>query len=265
MKNYLETGQIVKKLKRREKEDLIMAYELSKHPSNIASSAVAYLKTIKVSEKSKRIYGEVLYFFIESLCSDPSAVIETEDGHYVLHNDWDAYYGGAVSGFIDWWLPRKVMDDTLQARAPGVFRKWIKWCCQHNDFDEEHYNDYLEALPREKSREVKRLQKAGDLLYLLHSPDPGAWMNNDYEKVVLINHTREPEELDEGYMRIVQLTRDSAYLKNEDGTQRGPLLIGSELAKLLNVGDVINVVIGRYGKRWRVLESGNVYAEGTIF
>ncbi len=242
-----------------------MSLKLSKHPSNIARSAVEYLKTIKVSEKSKRIYEEVLYFFVESLRSDPSAVIETEDGQYLLSDDWDAYYAGAVSGFIDWWLPRKVMDDTLQARAPGILRKWIKWCYQHNYFDEEHYKDYLEALPRDKSRDIKRLQKAGDLLYLLHDPDPGAWMGENDEKVVSINHKREPEDLDEGYMQIVRLTRDSAYLENEEGAKREPLLIGSELAKLLKVGDVINVVIGRYGKRWRVLESGNVYAEGTIF
>jgi hypothetical protein len=242
-----------------------MSHELSKHPSNIAGSAVEYLKTIELSEKSKRIYEEVLYFFVESLLSDPSAVVEAEDEQYVLGEDWDAYYGGAISDFIDWWLPRKVMDDRLQARAPGIFRKWIQWCYEHNYFDEEHYRDYLEALPRNKSSEVKRLQKAGDLLYLLHSPDPGMWMEDKHEKVVSISHKREPEDMDEGYMQITKLTKDSAYLENEEGEDRGPVILGSKLVKLLQVGDVINVVIGRYGKRWRVLESGNVYAEGTIF
>jgi hypothetical protein len=248
-----------------EKEVAIMPNELSKHPSNVARSAVEYLKTIKVAEKSARIYEDVLYFFVESLRSDPSAVTETEDEQYLLCNDWDAYYGGAISGFIDWWLPRKVMDDTLQARAPGILRKWIKWCYQHDYFDEEHFRDYLDALPRDKSREVKRLQKAGDLLYLLHTPDPGAWIVDDFDKVVPISHKREPEEVDEGYMKIIQLTKDSAYLENEEGEKRGPVILGRDLVELLKVGDVINVVIGSYGKRWRVLESGNVYAEGAIF
>ena len=42
-------------------------------------------------------------------------------------------------------------------------------------------------------------------------------------------------------------------------------MLGQGLVKLLKVGDVINVVIGRFGKSWKVLESGNVYAEGTIY
>ncbi|MFW6146782.1 MAG: hypothetical protein ACOC6B_00135 [Thermodesulfobacteriota bacterium] len=242
-----------------------MLTELSKHPSNIARSAVEYLGTIELSEKSKRMYEEVLYFFVESLLSDPSAVAETDNEQSVLHEDWDAYYGGAISGFIDWWIPRKVMDDTLQARAPGVLRKWIKWCYEHNYFDEDHYKDYLEALPRNKSREVKRLQEAGDLLYLIHSPEPGEWMEDNHEKVVSISHKREPEDMDEGYMQIIKLTKDSAYLENEEGETRGPVMLGRKLVQVLKVGDVINVVIGRSGKRWWVLESGNVYAEDTIF
>ena len=117
----------------------------------------------------------------------------------MLSNNWDAYYGGAVSQFIDWWLTGKVIgDDTLQIRAPGILRKWLKWCYQHNYFEEERYKDFLEALPRGKSKDLKRLQKAGKLLYLLHTPDPGAWMTGDEDKVLSINRKKEPEEWEEG-------------------------------------------------------------------
>ena len=65
---------------------------------------------------------------------DSSAVIEQRKGNISSAN-WDAYYGGIISNFVDYWLPRKVMDDTLQQKAPGVLRKWLKWCYQNNYFD----------------------------------------------------------------------------------------------------------------------------------
>jgi len=43
------------------------------------------------------------------------------------------------------------------------------------------------------------------------------------------------------------------------------LMLSKELVKVLKVGDVINVGIGLFGKYWKVLESGNVYAEDTVF
>jgi hypothetical protein len=239
--------------------------DITKHPSDIAESAVEYLKSVDASEKTKRLYKDVLYLFLESLLHDPSAVIENDDGEYLLSNNWEDYYGGAISSFIDWWMPRKVLGgDTLYARAPGVLRKWIKWCYQQDYFDEEHYEDFIDSLPRGKSKEVQRLQKAGELLFLLHTPDPAAWMNEDQDKVVLIDHKKEPEELDEGYMKIVRFERHFAYLENEEGTERGPVMLSRELVRILKVGYVINVSIGRFGKYWKVLESGNVYAEDIV-
>ena len=58
---------------------------------------------------------------------------------------------------------------------------------------------------------------------------------------------------------------DFVYLENEEGAKRGPLILSKELVKVLKVGDTMNVSIGRYDKLWKVLESGNVYAEDTIF
>ena len=244
---------------------LVMLQGISKHPSNIAESAVEYLKSVEVSEKTKKLYSEIFYLFVESLLSDPSAVIESDNGEYLLSHNWDDYYGGAISNFIDWWLPRKVIgEDTLITRAPGVLRKWIKWCYQHKYFDEEHYEDFISFLPRGKSKEVKRLQKAGDLLYSLHTPNPGAWMTGGEDKVISIDHRKEPDEWDEGYMKIVRFEKDFVYFENEEGTERGPVMLSKELVKVLKIGDVINVSLGRYDKLWKVLESGNVYADDTI-
>jgi hypothetical protein len=242
-----------------------MLRQLSKHPSDIAKAAVQYLKTVSVSAKTKKEYENVLNLFIESLCSDSSSVVQGKDGGPLLAANWDHYYGGAVDNFLSWWFPRKVFGaDALHRKAPGILRKWIKWCYEQGYFEKERYEDFMDALPKSKGSEVKRLQKAGDLLYRLHTPDPGAWLRGEVDKVVPISQGTRPVELEEGYMKILRFEGNSAYLQSEEGEKRGPVMLSEELVKLLRVGDVINVEIGRFGKYWRILESGNVYAEESI-
>ncbi|RLB12125.1 MAG: hypothetical protein DRG39_02745 [Deltaproteobacteria bacterium] len=65
-------------------------------------------------------------------------------------------------------------------------------------------------------------------------------------------------------MKILYFNGNSAYLENEEGIKVGPVMLTKELVDLLRPGDVINVVIGRFGRIWKVLESGNVYADGVI-
>lgn len=243
-----------------------MLEKLSKHPSDIAKSAVEYLKTVEVSDKTKQIYIDVLSLFLESLLSDATAVIESADGEYLLSDNWDDYYGGVISNFIGWWLPRKVMGaETLQAKAPGILRKWIKWCYEKNCFEKERYEDFLEALPRGKVKEINRIQKAGDLLFLLHTPNPGAWMTGDYKKIVPITQNKVPEALKEGYMKVIRFEKNAVYLEPLEGGTVGTVMLSKQIVAVLKIGDVMNVTVGRFGKKWKVLESGNVYVDDTIF
>ncbi len=243
-----------------------MLDEFSKHPSDVAKSAAEYLKTVEVSDKTKRIYIDVLSLFLESLLSDPTDVTKSADGEYLLSSNWEDYYGGVFSNFIDWWMPRKVMGaDTLHTRAPGILRKWVTWCYQKGCFEKERYQDFLEALPRGKVKEIDRLQKAGDLLFLLHTPNPGAWMTDDHEKIVSIAQRRRPDEWKEGYMKVSRFEKNAVFIEALEGGTVGPVMLSKELVSALKTGDVMNVTVGRFGKKWKVLESGNVYAEGTIF
>ena len=122
---------------------------IEKHPSDIAKSALAYLQQLSVSDKTRKLHEEVLWLFIQRLLSDSSAVIEDKQGEYLLDNDWDVYYGGVMEGFVGWWLPQKVLfSNVLQARAPGVLRKWLRWCCKEGYFDRERLDEFLSGLPR---------------------------------------------------------------------------------------------------------------------
>lgn len=242
-----------------------MVHDLSKHPSNIAKAAVEYLESITVSQETGKIYSNIIYLFIECLRTNSSSLMKSKKGNLLLTNDWNSFDKSIISNFIDWWLPRTVMDETLETKAPGVLRKWIKWCYSHHYIDESHFNEFLKALPHGKSKEILRLQKAGELLYKLHTPNAACWKTTDYGKVVSINRKRNPDQRHEGYMKIVRVENDLGFLETRDGDKIGPVMIGKELAKILKIGDVITVAIGRYGKFWRVLESGNVYGEGTVF
>ena len=122
---------------------------LEKHLSNITRSASEYLQQLSVSYKTRKLHEEVLWLFIQKLLSDSSSVIEGDDGEYLLNYDWDVYYGGVMESFVGWWLPRKVIfSNVLEARAPGVLRKWVRWCHKEGYFDRERLDEFLSGLPR---------------------------------------------------------------------------------------------------------------------
>ncbi len=241
-----------------------MFEELRRHPSPVAKAAVDFLSQLKIADRTKQEYETVLTLFIDSLMSDPSEFKELDDGMIVLTRGWD-FYGGAVDGFLDWWLPRKWMGpDAIAQKAPNVFRKWFRWCHEHGQIDKERLDDFLEALPKNKVSQVKRLQKAGELLHRLHNPDPGAWMRPDRDKVATIRQRQKPKAIEEGYMTVEQIQETSCGLSDENGKQVSPVHIGKELASQLREGDIVNVTVGLFSDTWSVLESGNVYAEGTF-
>ena len=192
-----------------------MIQDFLKHPSNIAQSAGEYLSQLAGSEKTKRTHEDILFLFVQSLCGDSSAVIELESGEFVLEHNWEVYYGEAISSFIDWWIPRKVMGSaTLQSDAPGIMRKWIKWCYKEDYFDKEHYDEYISAVPSNKKKEVQRLNKVEKLLYELQSPQLGSLLPGKVQgNIIPITRQRNkaPQRVVEGYMRVAKFDNTNCY------------------------------------------------------
>ena len=246
-----------------------MIQDFLKHPSNIARSTSEYLGQLSGSEKTKRTHEDILFLFVQSLCGDSSAVVELESGEFVLEHNWEDYYGGAVSSFIDWWIPRKVMGSaTLQSETPGVMRKWIKWCYKEDYFDKKHYDDYISAVPVNKKKEVQRLNKVENLLYELHVPQRGSLLPSKLQgNIIPITRQKNkaPQIVEEGYMRVIKLDNTNCYLENEVGEQMGPVRLSKSLVDVLRIGDVMDVIIGNFGKSWKVLESGNVFDQDSYF
>ena len=246
-----------------------MIEDFFKHPSNIARSASEYLTQLSGSEKTKRTHEDILFLFVQSLCGDSTAVVELESGEFVLEHNWEDYYGGAVSSFIDWWIPRKVMGSaTLQSDAPGIMRKWIKWCYKEDYFDKEHYDEYISAVPTNKRKEVQRLNKVEKLLYELHVPQRES-LSASKAQGNIIPITRQknkaPQIIEEGHMLVVKLDKTNCFLENEEGEQMGPVKLCKAIVDLLRIGDVMDVVIGKFGENWKVLESGGVFDKNSYF
>jgi len=53
--------------------------------------------------------------------------------------------------------------------------------------------------------------------------------------------------------------------ENEGSDIIGPILLIKELEDIIKFWDVMNVVVGKFGKSRKVLESGNVCGEDTVF
>jgi hypothetical protein len=155
--------------------------------------------------------------------------------------------------------------DKYMIAAPKVMREFIRWAFENKYLDQERFDDFMEYLPKDKEKEVKRLQKLGKLLYKLHTPNPGAWRDPESNKIQSINTARRPSEIEEGYMVFNRkIDADMAEFEVDFCGKIGPVQLSEDICGLLKEGDICNLTIGKYQKIWQVLETGNVYPKGTM-
>lgn len=255
--------------------------DLFSHPSDIAKSAIGYIAWMRrqvkpspfrgeaVNEFMKRIIAwrrdlewqtDVIFLFIEYLRNDSSNPQEDQP----LTLNWADCDRQTISDFVNRWLPSKVKTNSIEIKAPAILRNWLIWCRKRNILEKKHFNELIQSLPKGKGEEIRRLQRAGELLFRLHSPvDKG--QQHEGQNIISINCRRHPLESREGYMKVRWIGENIVYLETQEGVLIGPVLVGSDLAKTLKVGNVMFVELGRYARCWKVLRSGNVYAEGVIF
>lgn len=240
--------------------------DLKKHPSDISEAAARYLENSLFEDESEQIQvAIILESFIESLQYSHSILSEDEiiSSPY-LTESWKDIWGGAVAGFLEYWM-RDSFDEmeNFSQQAPSVLRNWIIWAYDENYFDFDKYRDFLRSLSLSKSSEVARLLEAKKYLKLIHSPH--LFYPNEMQNVLMMNHFKQPFIRIKGYMKLTKVEKDKAFLRSENGEEIGPVMLGKEVTDLLYEGDVLNVSLGRFGDVWKVVESGNVYAEGIVF
>jgi len=257
-----------------------LAINIFSHPSDIAKSAIRYIAWVRGQVKPSPFKGEAMYLFMKRIIAWQRDLEWQADViflfvEYLKNNggpptdqpltmNWADCDRRTISEFINRWLPSKVKTDTIEIQAPAVLRNWLIWCRKRNILGKEHFNELIQSLPRGKGEEIRRLQRAGELLFRLHSPVEEDGQAPDRRNILSINHRRQPLESIEGYMKVRWIGENIVYLETREGVLVGPVLVGSELTKTLRIGNVMFVELGKYARCWKVLKSGNVYAENVI-
>lgn len=235
--------------------------QMKKHPSDIAKSILGFLEC-----QERRAHPEfsryviILESFVESLLFSREGNIR----EVLLHENWKDIRGGAFTGFLDYWFRSDSEEgDQLKELAPMVLREWVEWSFEKHYFSSQSFRDFYNSLPLNKSQELGRLQKAKNALKMLHSPSIA--QEEIFRNVIPINKFQSPNIRLEGYMKLTQVDGNHAYFLSEYKEEIGPVLLSRELNEHLRLGDVLNMGIGKFGKFWKVIDSGNVYSDGAIF
>jgi hypothetical protein len=235
---------------------------LKEHRSDIARAAERYIESMRAADKVSPGFPQVLYLFIEYL----SLHIAEKTAHNpdrILRSNWAQCSAKMISGFTDHWMPQVILNHVLAIHAPSILRRWMIWCYKQGYFSRSALKDYLGVLPREKGRDIERLIRAGELLHELHCPDKALWKEKR-DRVIQLNLRKSPQEEMSGRMIITELNGDKAFFRTQQGVAVGPVLIGKPLARLLKIGDVLQVEIARFGACWHVLNSGAVFAGNAV-
>lgn len=217
----------------------------------IDESMKVFLKEIsgELSAKTVGRYESVLELFHDYLASYGELSYEEDmKKGIILTAHTKELHDSQISGFLEWFLIRKVMGPAwLNTSAPGVMKKYIRWLGKNGLLAEGSMDEAFEVT-KKASKDLPRVEKAASLLYELCDESSGRFEDIEFDD----------KNYMEGYGEVTGIVEDKLHL-DYDGEKTGPIQITKEIAKLLKKGDTVNLVVGRKGKIWYPLEVGNVY------
>lgn len=149
-----------------------------------------------------------------------------------------------VGEFLGYFMVRKVIAGKETLRAAGtVTRKLAKWLAEKGYAKGD---DAEEAA--ERGRDAARdLPKADALASLLH--EFAEYQERGDEKDEILDH-----------FTLTRVEPGKVWLEGMlDGRAVGPVEVPLEISRRCQVGWAISGVVGRVGKRWRLVEAWNVY------
>lgn len=147
-----------------------------------------------------------------------------------------------VGEFLDYFMIRKVIAGKDPLRSAGtVTKKLAAW------LGEKGYAEVADVEDaKERGAAARDLPNAEELASRLHR------FAEDQER------GDEDDEV-EDYFTITRVERDKIWLEAMDGSELGPIDVPEEISRRCKVGWSISGVVGRIGKRWRIVEAWNVY------
>ena len=150
-----------------------------------------------------------------------------------------------IGEFLDYFMIRKVAYGTDFMKTVGrVMRKFVKWMNEKGYMGEEEYETTAEIVDELKS-ELPEVSKLSDLIYnYIENNPPGD-----------VTETRD------GYFMVTKIKPGKLWLGDYMGSEEtiGPVIVSDEISSICKEGWTICLNLGRTGKEWQMLESGNVY------
>ena len=152
-----------------------------------------------------------------------------------------------VGGFMDWFIPRKVVAGKDFPRTAGtVTKRLAPWLAEKGYADVEDAGEAVE----DGARAARNLPKAAELASLLHD------FAEDQER------DRATEKM-EDHFTLTRVEQGRILLRGMGRPEVGPVAVPAEISRRCKVGWTVSGVVGRMGRSWRLLEAWNVYPSGA--
>jgi len=202
-------------------------------------------------------YGDAMHLFKECLNGYAHQYLNEKDSKLFdkLYNGENKEYceifgpdkiGSSEMGeFLDYFMIKKVMGSKELMKTVGrVMRKFVKWMHEKGYMPEEEFEDTAELVDELKD-ELPKVEEISGLIYDYIQNNP----IDDFTENV------------HGYFRVTKIESRKLWLEDHMRDKRtvGPVSVSTEISSMCKVGWVINLDLGKTGKSWKMLESGNVY------
>lgn len=211
----------------------------------------------RLKPKTLRGYEDGIFLFQDYLNGYAYQYLDREDSELFdkLYNERgkefceifspDKIGGTEISEFLNYFMIRKVMGSKeLMKTVSRVMKKLIKWMHEKRYMEEEDYNYGSEIANRAKD-ELPQCEELAGLI----------WECCEYGEY------EEYTETVEGYLQVIKIEPGKLWFEDYMGSEKKirPVHVDHEISSLCKVGWVINLVLGKTRKGWKMLESGNVY------
>jgi hypothetical protein len=145
--------------------------------------------------------------------------------------------------FLGYFMIRKVIvPEELTAAAGRITKELVEWLDGRGWIAAADVADAVER-SEDAARDLPRAERLGRLLYQLA------------QRTRIDQTTLADEDYIDNYLTIERVEPTALWF--EGGV--GPVTVGAAAAKLAQTGWSVNLVLGRKGGKWQVLEVGNVY------
>ncbi len=148
-----------------------------------------------------------------------------------------------VGEFLDYFMIRKVIAGKDLLRAAGtVTKKLAAWMAEKGYAEAEEVEDAKERA----AAAVRDLPQAEDLASNLRRFAENQKRGSEDDEV-------------EDYFMLTRVEPGKIWLEAMNGRELGPIQVPEDISRRCTVGWTISGVVGRVGKRWRLVEAWNVY------